>query len=57
MSKLRNYFLILLIILLLAAPQYLKIPQIVVQFLMKDIFGINMQKKQKKNGEPQFIFS
>jgi len=57
MSKLKNHFLILLIIFILAAPQYLKILQIVVQFLMKDIFGINMPKKLNKNGEPQFIFS
>ena len=34
-----------------------KILQIVVQFSMKDIFGINMQKKQNKNGERLFMFN
>ena len=34
-----------------------KMLRIVVQFLMKDIFGINMQKKQSKNGEHLFIFN
>ena len=32
-------------------------PLIAVKFLMKDIFGINIQKKLNKNGEHQFIFS
>ena len=37
--------------------QFLKTPQIVALFLRKNIYGINTQKKLKKNGELQFIFS
>jgi len=53
--KIKILFIILLLI--SAVLQYQRILQIAVQYLMKDIYGLNMQVTQKKNGEPLFIYS
>ena len=53
--KIKLLFIILFLI--SACSSIPKILQIAVQYLMKDIYGLNMQENQKKNGELLFICS
>ena len=57
MKILKINHLFILVILISGCSSVPKILQIVVQYLMKDIYGLNMQINQKKNGELLFICS
>ena len=57
--KIKNFnkIVILIFFLFQHVLRFQKILLIVVQFLMKDIFGTNMQKKLSKNGVHPSIFN
>ena len=57
MKILKISHLFILIIVISGCSSVPKILQIVVQYLMKDIYGLNMQINLRKNGEHLFICS
>ena len=54
MKILKIKILFVILVILISVPSIL---QIVVQYLMNDIYGLNTQINQKKNGELLFICS